>query len=250
MPRTVKQPAEATIYEFDFTQRLGDQVDGMPVISAAPSGLTIGDPVVQGALVRVRIAGGAPGTSYVVTASASAPGNLASAEIDLDLAVVDLGATLPAGITGPYLGGSEYVTRFGLDETTQLTDGDNTGTIDGAVLIAALSDATDTVNGYLGQLYAIPLAPIPGMVKRIVADLARERLHNDRTTEQVIARADEARSLLRDIAKGLVSLPGVAVPPIGDVSSGGVAYRAPDPVFAGCGLPGGGYGLPAWRSGL
>lgn len=237
MARAIKQPAETKIYEFDFSDQLGDQLEGVPVIVSDPTGLTISAPTVQGGMVRASIAGGTVGATYLVTASAVTPGALASAEIELEVVVIDLGATLPPGVTSPYLTGTEYVTRFGLSETVQLTDEDRTGAIDGAVLMTALADATDTVNGFARGLYAIPLNPVVGDIKRIVADLARERLHNDQATPQVTARADEARSLLKDIAKGVYRLPvELAAPPLPTTGSG-ISFRAPKPIFAGCGLP-------------
>jgi phage gp36-like protein len=232
----IKQPAETIIFEFDFAASLGT-VTGTPTVTAAPSGLTIGTAQISAGLVRVTIAGGTAGVAYVLTATAANSVSGATAEIDADLLVAQLGATLPAGVTSSYMTGAEYVTRFGLEETVQLTDVHRSGTVNADTLTTALSDATEIANGYLAGLYAIPLAPAPGIVKQIVADLARERLHNDNPTAAVSARADTARTMLKDIAKAVISLPVTPAAAPAYTGGAGVAFTAPDRIFAGAGLP-------------
>ena len=142
-----------------------------------------------------------------------------------------------APVDSPYLTVAEYITRFGVEETVQLTDVSNSGVVNEAGLGAALSDATEIANGYLAGLYAIPLAPVPGIVKQIVADLARERLHNDNPTAAVSSRADNARTMLKDIAKAVISLPVAPAAAPTYTGSVSISFTAPARIFAGCGLP-------------
>jgi phage gp36-like protein len=49
----------------------------------------------------------------------------------------------------------------------------------------------------------LPLAtPVPEVLKKVVADLAREALHKTRPTPSVTANADRARSALKDLSAG------------------------------------------------
>lgn len=107
----------------------------------------------------------------------------------------------------PYLTTTEYEARFGTAEAIRLTDRDQSGTVNSDDIAAALTDASATVDGYVGARYAVPLSPVPEIIVRITADLARERLHDDSPTDQVTRRADQARKDLEAIAKGIMVLP-------------------------------------------
>ena len=65
---------------------------------------------------------------------------------------------------------------------------------------------TDTINGYISARYALPLAPVPAVLQRVAADLARYYLYDDQVTDPVKARYEAAVKLLRDVSSGAVSL--------------------------------------------
>lgn len=123
------------------------------------------------------------------------------------------------------------IDRFGADELIQLTDRANIGIIDAVVLGQALSDATAVIDGYLRAAYTLPLASIPSQLLRVCSDLARFYLYDDRVTEVVQKRRDEAVAWLKDVAAKRISLGldsgGNAV----DAPSGGVNYTAPARIF-------------------
>jgi len=113
--------------------------------------------------------------------------------------------------------------RFGLDELTQLTDRTNAGVPDAVVVARALADADAEIDGYLASRYALPLATVPPVLARIACDIARYRLWEDRASEEVRRRYEDARRLLESIARGQVSLglPAVsAAPALAEVSLG------------------------------
>jgi phage gp36-like protein len=101
----------------------------------------------------------------------------------------------------------EMIDRFGDLELKQLTD--RTGlvdAIDDVVLGKALDDADAEINGYLMGRYVLPLASTPKILVGLACDIARFRLFEDRATEHVRTRYDDALKYLRDVARGQISL--------------------------------------------
>lgn len=125
------------------------------------------------------------------------------------------------------------VTRFGADELIQLTDLNNVGSIDAAVIAVALADADAEINSYLAGRYNLPLTQVSAELVRLACDIARYRLFDVRATEAVKVRYDDAIKKLRDIGKGLASLGidevGHAIAAAGDVQmvSGGRDFARP-----------------------
>ena len=122
--------------------------------------------------------------------------------------------------------------RFGATELAQLTDRTSGLVIDTAVLARALADADAEIDSYLATRYALPLASTPVVLVRLAADMARYRLYDDRVTESVRVRYQDAVSLLKRLASGEVRLDGAATPPAAASDSSGIAVRAPDRVFS------------------
>jgi phage gp36-like protein len=106
----------------------------------------------------------------------------------------------------PYATQADLETRFGVDELTQLTDRVGAGVPDAGIVARALSDADAEIDGYLASRYALPLATVPPVLARIACDIARYRLWEDRASEEVRRRYEDARRALESIAKGVISL--------------------------------------------
>jgi phage gp36-like protein len=70
----------------------------------------------------------------------------------------------------------------------------------------ALKDATDTIDGYVGTRYTLPLSPQPALLNRIACDMARFILQGDQVPEAVQKKQDAAMKLLADVAAGRLSL--------------------------------------------
>lgn len=166
----------------------------------------------------------------------------------------------------PYLSVAEYIRRFGERETINLTNTTAlapgiTPTYDSIKVEDAIRDATETVEGYVGKRYAVPIEDPPRLLIGWVAALAREVLHvnTNKVTQPVQDAADRIRSQLRDVAKGDMTLPleeGQAGP-----TPGGQGYARSSNDRAGPGFSAdgalddfvapfsGGYGSPCWRGG-
>lgn len=98
----------------------------------------------------------------------------------------------------------DLIDRFGERELVELTDRADppAGVIDAAVVAAALADADEIVNSYVGKRYDLPLASVPAVLTRVAGDIARHLLHKDAPSEAVQKARDEALRFLRDVSKG------------------------------------------------
>jgi phage gp36-like protein len=128
----------------------------------------------------------------------------------------------------------DMIDRFTELEVIQLTNEvvEPSTVINDAVLDRALADGDAEIDGYLMGRYTLPLQTVPGMLKSLCCDIARYRLYDDRATDQVTKRYDDAIKLLTRIAKGEVSLgpTGADAAPKG---MGGPTVVANDRVFTG-----------------
>lgn len=125
----------------------------------------------------------------------------------------------------------DLIDRFGEGELIQLTDRDGGGVIDDTVLNDALADADDEVNARLAARFTLPLASTPRVLVRVAADVARYYLYDDRATDQVRRRYDDAIKLLTGIAQGTVNI-GLDDDnaPVED-AAGTVEFQGDTPVF-------------------
>lgn len=121
---------------------------------------------------------------------------------------------------------ADLVTRYGQAEIEQLTDRLNppAGVIDAAVADRALADADAEIDAYLRVRYTLPLAAVPEVVRRIACDIARYRLWEDRASDEVRRRYEDAVRVLEALAAGRVSL-GLAQSAAAEPK--GVSFRAP-----------------------
>jgi len=111
-----------------------------------------------------------------------------------------------------YLTVQEYIRRYGVQETAQITNEVRASPgqapeVDEAKVEEAIADATDIVNGYVGRRYALPLSTVPRIVKSWVGDLARERLFRTRPIAAATDAADRVRDQLKDLSLQRLDLP-------------------------------------------
>ena len=125
---------------------------------------------------------------------------------------------------------ADLETRFGSEELAQLSDRAGGTVIEAAVVARAIADAEAEIDGYLAGRYALPLASVPAVLGRIACDIARYRLYDDRVTEAVRKRYEDAVRDLRALAAGTLQLDGVT-PPAPAASGIGVSVKAPDRIF-------------------
>ncbi|MCL5769314.1 DUF1320 domain-containing protein [Acinetobacter sp. ANC5681] len=93
--------------------------------------------------------------------------------------------------------------RFGADEIANL---EAMQTVQGA-LEEALQDATEEIDSYVAVAYSLPLPEIPSTLKRVACNITRYRLYYQQPTEEVDNRYKAEIAYLKDIVKGLATLP-------------------------------------------
>jgi phage gp36-like protein len=121
--------------------------------------------------------------------------------------------------------------RFDEDELIRLSDRENTGAINADVVASKLADADAEIDGYLAGRYTLPLTSVPEALRRIACDIARYHLYDDRVTEAVQKRYDDAIKFLRMVAKGEVQL-GVDTGGAAPVVSAGPQFYQGEAVFS------------------
>lgn len=210
----IKQPSE------DLKKNLA--VDTTSAISAIGSVTAVSRGLVAGSaplgavgslsagLLFVDISGGTDGERYLVTAQVTdADGQQLEAE--MEVAVIDGTWAMPDG--GPsYLSISELVDRFGLEEIERLV-GDESGRIDRTRLVSCLADVQAIADAYIAARYAVPLSPVPQLVKVVIGDMTRARLYPQGAPDGVAAASSAALTMLANISKGQLQLPSATVLP-------------------------------------
>lgn len=126
---------------------------------------------------------------------------------------------------------TDLTERAGEAEITQIADRDRDGLIDMDVIDAALKDADNTIDGYVGAKYTLPLISVPDLINTWAVSIARYVLHRNGAPDHVETDYKDAIAALKDVARGLISLPikeGETAP----VSQTGTVMSAhPDQVF-------------------
>lgn len=122
------------------------------------------------------------------------------------------------------------IDRFGEQELIELTDRATLGAIDAVVLGRALDDADGEINGYLATRHTLPLAPVPLVLTRVACDITRYFLYEDRATEAVRTRYQDAIKFLRGVSDGSITL-GVDATNNAPVEPGGPQFSSGGRVF-------------------
>jgi phage gp36-like protein len=130
----------------------------------------------------------------------------------------------------PYATQADLIQRFGDEELIQLTDRAQIGQVDRATVTAALGDADAAIEGYLAGRYAVPVSPIPALLRRMACDIARFFLYGNAAPEPVRQAYEDALRVLKDLADGRAVLVGAVPAALGAVpaaSPGTVRVDAP-----------------------
>ncbi len=108
----------------------------------------------------------------------------------------------------PYATQQDLVDRFSEKELVQITNFDDLAatTINATRLQRALDDADAEIDARLQARYALPLASVPRLLVNAACDIARYRLYDDRATDQVTRRYEDAIKLLDRIGRGELQL--------------------------------------------
>lgn len=132
-----------------------------------------------------------------------------------------------------YITATAFLERFGANEIAQRVDRGTPRLVTGQLLtdIAAaadlsgypvdavaaaavalnlvqrsLNDARDMIDSQIGGRYTLPITPVPAVLERIASDVARYFLYDDRVTEPITQRYEDAMKLLVAVRDGKAQL--------------------------------------------
>jgi|Deesub1362B_J571_1020462.scaffolds.fasta_scaffold00331_35 phage gp36-like protein len=90
----------------------------------------------------------------------------------------------------------------------QLTDDNQTGSIDQNIVDAEIEGADAEINGYCQEKYTVPLSPVPTLIKELSKKITRYRLYMRRgkVPEEIQNDYKNCVKILENIARGLISL--------------------------------------------
>jgi phage gp36-like protein len=125
---------------------------------------------------------------------------------------------------------SDMVLAFGELEITQLTDRDNTGVIDSAVLDKAIADAAAFIDGYLSR-YSLPLTSVPADFNRKSCEVVRLYLYANNPTDAVQKAFDTVKAYFEQVAKGSIILVGCALATDNTATDELIVMQGPESVF-------------------
>lgn len=103
----------------------------------------------------------------------------------------------------------DMIALHGADTMDRLADRTGNGAADASTVHRALADAAALIDGYIGVRVALPLNPVPAVVKNLSIDIAIYRLATDAglLAEDMRKRYEDAIAFLRDVARGLATIP-------------------------------------------
>lgn len=134
----------------------------------------------------------------------------------------------------PYCTVADITRRLPEETLIQLTDDAGADLVDAGAVDAAVADADELIDGHLRGRYALPLDPVPGMIKSLSLDLVIFGLYGRRpeypTPESVKDRQKVAMEVLRKIQTGAIQLGSAGAATPAESSSGGKA-TAPGRLF-------------------
>lgn len=130
----------------------------------------------------------------------------------------------------PYATIANIEESYGAARLDMLSDLDGNGTRDEAKIARALDDASALIDGYVSQRYALPISPVPPVLREACVSIAVYKLATDPTllTEDMRARYADALKFLRDVAAAKAAL---GIPTLADAASGAAQAASPQAVI-------------------
>lgn len=114
---------------------------------------------------------------------------------------------------------ANFESAFGASETADLD-------VPAGRVLAAIDQAGAEADGYIATRYTVPVASVGANLTRITLDIARFRLWDNRSPDEVRTRYEDAIKWLRDVAAGKVLLTDASGMPIATPSTSSAAIAA------------------------
>lgn len=139
-----------------------------------------------------------------------------------------------------YASVQDCIDRRGEENLRPLADDPHAETLAWDELEAALEDASDEIDAYVGARRELPLDPVPRVLQRLCVEIGIYRRADsaDRGTEEMRRRYGDGIRLLKDIQAGKASLGPADPDPPARAESPAVSVESNPPVMARKGLQG------------
>lgn len=129
--------------------------------------------------------------------------------------------------TTQYCSLSDLKLKFGEREVVSFSDKDGDGSEDTATVDASIDDMSSLIESYIGEVYDLPLASVPPVLRKICCDLVRYDLCGDAITKTMLLRYEAAIAFLKAIKDGSMTLGSE----YSDSATSGIQYDSEDRVF-------------------
>lgn len=111
----------------------------------------------------------------------------------------------------PYITSADLELVLGRERLLQMTDPDNTGTVQEEIVAEAIKGAESKLNGYLVKRYKVPITavPLPELVRQLAIDGTIYKLRTrgkSMATAEEIEEERERVQTMKDIASGTIAL--------------------------------------------
>ncbi len=109
----------------------------------------------------------------------------------------------------PYCTLSDIEKLIPQDTIIQLTDDEDTGSVNQARVDEAIAQADSIIDSYCGTRYSVPFSTVPDIVKTLSVDIAIYNLYSRRVEEIPETRDQRYRNAIRQlegIARGTISI--------------------------------------------
>lgn len=131
---------------------------------------------------------------------------------------------------------NNLTTRIPEHDLIQLTDDDDQGQVNETVVTDTIASVSEMIDGFLRGRYALPLLPVPGMIRAIAVDLVIYDLYGRRPTfgipEAVEKKQAAQMKVLKQIQDGVVTLGSAGTTsPAAELSANTIQAAPPRPVF-------------------
>ncbi len=122
--------------------------------------------------------------------------------------------------------------RIGIDDLVLLSDYDEDGDADAAVVAQAISHAQGDIDSYLAVKFSVPVSPVPAVLQKHCTTMAIYylQLGRDSVTENYRKAYDDIVKWLKDVVAGKASL-GVEPAPAESSGAPNVRYTGQDRIF-------------------
>ena len=108
----------------------------------------------------------------------------------------------------PYCAKTDILEQIDEDILIQLTDDEDTASVDDDMVTRAIADADAEIDSYCGVRYPVPFSTVPDIIRKWSVEFAIYNLYARRkgVSDDRKERYNNGIRFLRDVSKGVVSL--------------------------------------------